>query len=151
MFNWCVKAARLIGLVPCGLVSPWGQSGENLSLLMYIPMLCMSEKKQNCAGANTQYNKHRTFAINKILLSHWRVFSLLSQVVFCSMTDFQQSVYQTVLDSEDVNLLLRSLEKCDCQSGRTRRGCCYAVSSLCLLLHPLVWFLYEIFTSGIKN
>lgn len=59
------------------------------------------------------------------------------------MTDFQQSVYQTVLDSEDVNLLLRSSEKCDCQSGRTRRGCCYAVSSLCLLVE----FLDEIFTN----
>lgn len=62
---------------------------------------------------------------------------VLSQVVYCSMTDFQQTVYQGVLDTEDVTLLLRSSEKCDCHSGRTRRGCCYKVSSsfcCCVLL-----------------
>lgn len=49
-------------------------------------------------------------------------------MVFCSLTDFQQTVYQTVLDTEDVTLLLRASEKCDCGSRRTRRGCCYKVS-----------------------
>lgn len=57
---------------------------------------------------------------------------VLSQVVYCSLTDFQETVYQTVLDTEDVTLLLRSSEKCNCQSGRTRRSCCYEVSSLLL-------------------
>ncbi|XP_031712468.1 DNA excision repair protein ERCC-6-like 2 isoform X1 [Anarrhichthys ocellatus] len=47
------------------------------------------------------------------------------RVVYCSLTDFQQTVYQTVLDTEDVTLMLRSSEKCDCQSGRTRGSCCY--------------------------
>ncbi|XP_041644210.1 DNA excision repair protein ERCC-6-like 2 [Cheilinus undulatus] len=47
------------------------------------------------------------------------------RVVYCSLTDFQRTVYQTVLDTEDVTLLLRSSEKCHCQSGRTRRSCCY--------------------------
>ncbi|XP_054630698.1 DNA excision repair protein ERCC-6-like 2 isoform X2 [Dunckerocampus dactyliophorus] len=47
------------------------------------------------------------------------------RVVYCSLTDFQRTVYQTVLDTEDVKLLLRSSEKCDCQSGYTRRRCCY--------------------------
>lgn len=51
----------------------------------------------------------------------------LPQVVYCSLTDFQQTVYQTVLDTEDVTLLMRSSEKCDCRSGRTRRSCCYKV------------------------
>ncbi|XP_071374423.1 DNA excision repair protein ERCC-6-like 2 [Centroberyx affinis] len=51
------------------------------------------------------------------------------RVVYCAMTDFQQTVYQTVVDSEDVTLLLRSSEKCDCQSGRTRRSCCYMRNS----------------------
>ncbi|XP_051924442.1 DNA excision repair protein ERCC-6-like 2 isoform X1 [Hippocampus zosterae] len=51
------------------------------------------------------------------------------RVVYCSLTDFQQTVYQTVLDSEDVQLLLRSSEKCDCQSGRARRRCCYKINS----------------------
>ncbi|TMS03462.1 DNA excision repair protein ERCC-6-like 2 [Larimichthys crocea] len=51
------------------------------------------------------------------------------RVVYCSLTDFQQTVYQTVLDTEDVTLLLRSSEKCECQSRRTRRGCCYKTNS----------------------
>ncbi|XP_023138230.2 DNA excision repair protein ERCC-6-like 2 isoform X1 [Amphiprion ocellaris] len=51
------------------------------------------------------------------------------RVVYCSLTDFQQTVYQAVLDTEDVKLLLRSSEKCHCQSGRTRRGCCYKANS----------------------
>uniref|UniRef100_A0A1A8F3E5 Excision repair cross-complementing rodent repair deficiency, complementation group 6-like 2 n=2 Tax=Nothobranchius korthausae TaxID=1143690 RepID=A0A1A8F3E5_9TELE len=42
---------------------------------------------------------------------------------------FQQTVYQAVLDSEDVTLLLRSSEKCDCLSGRTRGNCCYKKNS----------------------
>ncbi|XP_038137424.1 DNA excision repair protein ERCC-6-like 2 isoform X2 [Cyprinodon tularosa] len=51
------------------------------------------------------------------------------RVVYCSLTDFQQTVYQAVLDTEDVTLMLRSSEKCDCQSGRTRRSCCYKTNS----------------------
>ncbi|XP_056232348.1 DNA excision repair protein ERCC-6-like 2 isoform X1 [Seriola aureovittata] len=51
------------------------------------------------------------------------------RVVYCSLTSFQQTVYQTVLDTEDVKLLLRSSEKCDCESGRTRRSCCYERNS----------------------
>uniref|UniRef100_A0A3Q1K274 Uncharacterized protein n=1 Tax=Anabas testudineus TaxID=64144 RepID=A0A3Q1K274_ANATE len=51
------------------------------------------------------------------------------RVVFCSLTDFQQTVYQAVLDTEDVTLLLRSSEKCDCRSGKTRRRCCYKTNS----------------------
>ncbi|KAK5871050.1 hypothetical protein PBY51_003952 [Eleginops maclovinus] len=51
------------------------------------------------------------------------------RVVYCSLTDFQQTVYQTVLDSEDVMLILRTSEKCDCQSGRTRGRCCYVKNS----------------------
>uniref|UniRef100_A0A8C7ZPC4 Excision repair cross-complementation group 6-like 2 n=1 Tax=Oryzias sinensis TaxID=183150 RepID=A0A8C7ZPC4_9TELE len=51
------------------------------------------------------------------------------RVVYCSLTDFQQTVYQAVLDTEDVTLLLRSSDKCECQSGRTRRSCCYKKNS----------------------
>ncbi|KAF7669879.1 hypothetical protein LDENG_00100540 [Lucifuga dentata] len=73
-------------------------------------------------------------------ISHWflrRTKSLIKEqlpkkndrVVYCSLTDFQQTVYQTVLDTDDVMLLLRSSEKCDCQSGHTRRHCCYNKNS----------------------
>lgn len=51
------------------------------------------------------------------------------RVVYCSLTDFQHTVYETVLKSEDVTLLLRSSEKCDCGSGHTRRRCCYETNS----------------------
>uniref|UniRef100_A0A8C5GEM6 Excision repair cross-complementation group 6-like 2 n=1 Tax=Gouania willdenowi TaxID=441366 RepID=A0A8C5GEM6_GOUWI len=51
------------------------------------------------------------------------------RVVYCSLTDFQQSVYQTVLETDDVLLLLKASEKCDCQSGRARRSCCYKMNS----------------------
>ncbi|XP_077601135.1 DNA excision repair protein ERCC-6-like 2 isoform X1 [Stigmatopora nigra] len=53
----------------------------------------------------------------------------VDRVVYCSLTDFQQMVYQTVLDTEDVQLILRSSENCDCQSGNTRRKCCYKTNS----------------------
>ncbi|XP_068614088.1 DNA excision repair protein ERCC-6-like 2 [Brachionichthys hirsutus] len=47
------------------------------------------------------------------------------RVVYCTLTGFQQSVYETVLDTEDVTSLLRSSETCDCRSGRSRSSCCY--------------------------
>ncbi|XP_029295210.1 DNA excision repair protein ERCC-6-like 2 isoform X2 [Cottoperca gobio] len=73
-------------------------------------------------------------------ISHWflrRTKALIKEqlpkkddrVVYCSLTDFQQTMYQTVLDSKDVTLMLRSSEKCDCQSGRTRGRCCYETNS----------------------
>uniref|UniRef100_A0AAQ4PE35 Excision repair cross-complementation group 6-like 2 n=1 Tax=Gasterosteus aculeatus aculeatus TaxID=481459 RepID=A0AAQ4PE35_GASAC len=51
------------------------------------------------------------------------------RVVYCSLTDFQQTVYRTVLDTDDVTLILRSSEKCDCQSGRSRISCCYKTNT----------------------
>uniref|UniRef100_A0A8C8H8P0 Excision repair cross-complementation group 6-like 2 n=1 Tax=Oncorhynchus tshawytscha TaxID=74940 RepID=A0A8C8H8P0_ONCTS len=73
-------------------------------------------------------------------LSHWflrRTKALIREqlpkkddrVVYCSLTSFQQTVYQAVLDMEDVTLLLRSSEKCDCHSGHSRRKCCYKVNA----------------------
>ena len=49
-------------------------------------------------------------------------------MVYCSLTDFQKAVYQTVLETEDVSLILQSSEPCTCSSGRKRRNCCYKVS-----------------------
>ncbi|KAG7481221.1 hypothetical protein MATL_G00064260 [Megalops atlanticus] len=51
------------------------------------------------------------------------------RVVYCSMTPFQETVYRTVLDSEDVNLILRSGQRCSCSSGRPRRKCCFKNNS----------------------
>ncbi|XP_060236319.1 DNA excision repair protein ERCC-6-like 2 isoform X3 [Meriones unguiculatus] len=61
------------------------------------------------------------------------------RMVYCSLTDFQKAVYQTVLEAEDVALILTSSQPCTCGSGRKRRSCCYktnsqgdTVRSLCL-------------------
>ncbi|XP_053433121.1 DNA excision repair protein ERCC-6-like 2 isoform X2 [Nycticebus coucang] len=51
------------------------------------------------------------------------------RMVYCSLTDFQKAVYQTVLETEDVTLILQSSEPCTCNSGRKRRNCCYKTNS----------------------
>ncbi|XP_053323486.1 DNA excision repair protein ERCC-6-like 2 isoform X2 [Spea bombifrons] len=47
------------------------------------------------------------------------------RIVYCSLSEFQKAVYQTVLMTQDVNLVLRGGEKCSCSSGQRRRKCCY--------------------------
>ncbi|CAH6795714.1 Ercc6l2 [Phodopus roborovskii] len=51
------------------------------------------------------------------------------RMVYCSLTEFQKAVYQTVLETEDVALILRSSQPCTCGSGRKRRNCCYKTNS----------------------
>ncbi|KAM4802966.1 DNA excision repair protein ERCC-6-like 2 isoform X1 [Urocitellus parryii] len=51
------------------------------------------------------------------------------RMVYCSLTDFQKAVYQTVLETEDVTLILQSSKPCTCSSGRKRRNCCYKTNS----------------------
>lgn len=73
-------------------------------------------------------------------LSHWflrRTKAIISdqlpkkddRVVYCSLTDFQRTVYRAVLDTDDVNLLLLSSGKCHCGSGRQRKKCCYKLNA----------------------
>ncbi|XP_025053464.1 DNA excision repair protein ERCC-6-like 2 isoform X4 [Alligator sinensis] len=47
------------------------------------------------------------------------------RIVYCSLTEFQKAVYQAVLETEDVNLILRAWVPCSCNSGRRRKNCCY--------------------------
>ncbi|NWS44565.1 ER6L2 protein, partial [Probosciger aterrimus] len=47
------------------------------------------------------------------------------RMVYCSLTEFQKAVYQAVLETEDVSLVLRAEEPCSCNSGRKRKNCCY--------------------------
>ncbi|KAM9250936.1 DNA excision repair protein ERCC-6-like 2 isoform 2-T2 [Cariama cristata] len=51
------------------------------------------------------------------------------RMVYCSLTDFQKAVYQAVLETEDVSLVLRAGERCSCNSGRKRKNCCYKVNA----------------------
>ncbi|KAM5194647.1 DNA excision repair protein ERCC-6-like 2 [Mantella aurantiaca] len=47
------------------------------------------------------------------------------RIVYCALSEFQRAVYQTVLETQDVSLVLRGGEKCNCSSGQRRRRCCY--------------------------
>ncbi|XP_072927519.1 DNA excision repair protein ERCC-6-like 2 isoform X3 [Hemitrygon akajei] len=47
------------------------------------------------------------------------------RVVYCSLTEFQKSVYKAVLETEDIKLVMRGWDPCDCNSGRKRKNCCY--------------------------
>ncbi|NWR23233.1 ER6L2 protein, partial [Emberiza fucata] len=51
------------------------------------------------------------------------------RMVFCSLTEFQRAVYQAVLETDDVTLVLRAGERCGCNSGRKRKNCCYKVNA----------------------
>ncbi|XP_031464063.1 DNA excision repair protein ERCC-6-like 2 isoform X1 [Phasianus colchicus] len=51
------------------------------------------------------------------------------RMVYCSLTEFQKAVYQAVLKTEDVSLVLRAGEPCSCNSGRIRKNCCYKMNS----------------------
>ncbi|XP_009944387.1 PREDICTED: DNA excision repair protein ERCC-6-like 2 [Leptosomus discolor] len=51
------------------------------------------------------------------------------RMVYCSLTEFQKAVYQAVLETEDVSLVLRAGEPCSCNSGRKRKNCCYRVNA----------------------
>ncbi|XP_053558392.1 LOW QUALITY PROTEIN: DNA excision repair protein ERCC-6-like 2 [Bombina bombina] len=50
------------------------------------------------------------------------------RIVYCSLSEFQKAVYQTVLETEDVNMVLQSSDPCSCNSGKKRRKCCYRVN-----------------------
>uniref|UniRef100_A0A8C3RYW6 ERCC excision repair 6 like 2 n=1 Tax=Chelydra serpentina TaxID=8475 RepID=A0A8C3RYW6_CHESE len=51
------------------------------------------------------------------------------RMVYCSLTEFQKQVYQAVLATEDVSLVLRAREPCSCSSGRKRKNCCYKTNA----------------------
>ena len=48
-------------------------------------------------------------------------------VLFCPLTELQESVYRALLECEDVQLILHAHVPCDCYSGETRGDCCYRV------------------------
>lgn len=60
--------------------------------------------------------------------------SLLDQkVVFCPLSKLQEDIYKMLLQTTDVQLVLKQGEPCNCRSGLSRGLCCYSVSSLILL------------------
>eukprot|EP00698_Gefionella_okellyi_P024501 TRINITY_DN8667_c0_g1_i2.p1 TRINITY_DN8667_c0_g1~~TRINITY_DN8667_c0_g1_i2.p1 ORF type:complete len:876 (+),score=233.69 TRINITY_DN8667_c0_g1_i2:143-2770(+) len=47
------------------------------------------------------------------------------KVVFCLLTPHQQKVYERALRSEEIELIRRKNEKCDCGSDKLRGDCCH--------------------------
>ena len=66
----------------------------------------------------------------KSLISH-QLPKKTDRVVFCQLTDIQKEAYERFLDSDNVDLVKRSHEPCDCgvltigKVSKTRGGCCY--------------------------
>ncbi|XP_007428270.1 DNA excision repair protein ERCC-6-like 2 [Python bivittatus] len=51
------------------------------------------------------------------------------RMVYCYLTEFQRTIYKTVLETEDVQLVLRACESCSCSSGHKRKNCCYKTNA----------------------
>uniref|UniRef100_A0A8C6YGM3 DNA excision repair protein ERCC-6-like 2 n=1 Tax=Naja naja TaxID=35670 RepID=A0A8C6YGM3_NAJNA len=51
------------------------------------------------------------------------------RMVYCYLTEFQRMVYKTVLETEDVQLVLRACDACSCNSGHKRKNCCYKTNA----------------------
>ena len=55
--------------------------------------------------------------------------SLLDEfMVFCPTTDLQASIYSSILDSDEIQDLVKSQDPCVCHSGKKRIECCQIVS-----------------------
>ena len=50
-------------------------------------------------------------------------------VVFCPLTELQRSVYQALLDTNDIQLILQSNLPCECGSTTKRGDCCYSCNA----------------------
>uniref|UniRef100_A0ABM0MEN1 DNA repair and recombination protein RAD26-like n=1 Tax=Saccoglossus kowalevskii TaxID=10224 RepID=A0ABM0MEN1_SACKO len=72
------------------------------------------------------------------------------KVVFCNLSDFQTTVYKEVLASDDVQLILRQKEDCDCGRFRTRGRCCYKTNADGVEIKSLT-FTYKAFLTKVAN
>lgn len=50
-------------------------------------------------------------------------------VVFCPLTELQRSVYQALLDTDDIQLITQSNLPCECGSTAKRGDCCYSCNA----------------------
>jgi SNF2 family DNA or RNA helicase len=49
------------------------------------------------------------------------------KVVFCPLTELQREAYERFLESDLVEIVKSSSEDCDCDSGKKKGWCCYAL------------------------
>lgn len=75
-----------------------------------------------------------------VLLDNWvlrRTSDVISEqlptkeefVVFCPLTELQRMVYQALLDTDDIQLILQSDLPCECGSMKKRGNCCYSCNA----------------------
>jgi DNA excision repair protein ERCC-6-like 2 len=50
------------------------------------------------------------------------------KVVFCPLTETQRQAYENLMECEDIELIKRRGENCDCGSGKARGGCCHSTN-----------------------
>ena len=69
------------------------------------------------------------------------------KVVFCPLTETQRIAYENLMECEDIELIKRRSEPCECGSGLLRRSCCYATNAegkrIEELIFPYCTFLCE--------
>ncbi|GAO50166.1 hypothetical protein G7K_4300-t1 [Saitoella complicata NRRL Y-17804] len=63
----------------------------------------------------------------------------VDRVVFCPLTETQKEAYQNLLDTEDVDFIIRRGDKCECGSGMARSQCCHRTTRAGLTLQQLIF------------
>ena len=51
------------------------------------------------------------------------------KVVFCPLTETQRIAYESLMECEDIELIKRRGEPCECESGLRRGNCCYPTNA----------------------
>ncbi|KAI0394093.1 P-loop containing nucleoside triphosphate hydrolase protein [Xylariaceae sp. FL0594] len=51
------------------------------------------------------------------------------KVVFCPLSELQREAYENILASSMAQFVLKSFDKCPCESGHTKGGCCFQVNA----------------------
>ncbi|KAL7988784.1 hypothetical protein Chor_007703 [Crotalus horridus] len=88
-------------------------------------------------GTILQNNMKELWCVMDCFKKNWVMLPLKGyeqprSTVYCYLTEFQRTIYKTVLETEDVQLVLRAREPCSCNSGHKRKNCCYKVWSTLL-------------------
>lgn len=59
----------------------------------------------------------------KTLIAH-QLPKKTDRVIFCPLTDLQKDAYERLLQTEEIDAILSSIELCECGSGRKQGWCC---------------------------
>ena len=118
-----------------------------------LPSKCPLTKIENCPSTESKSppELHVTKVCLLLRVTNSRTKTLIAdqlptktdKVVFCPLTDTQREAYENLMECEDIQLIKRRSEKCDCGSNLTRGGCCYSttaegarIESLIFPYHP---------------